>query len=124
MNFNRGKEKIKQHGINSNDNINYNNENVILDEEGNIDINDEDDNLTFAKEELINKKEPSYVMTIELEKGKSDNIQIYIDSSSDELAFDFCKKNNLNLKAMQFLSGEINKLLAKITIQSKIVYQT
>ncbi len=120
MNLYRGKDKIKQHDIIHNKNISYDNKDVILDQEGNINLNNEDENLTFARMEDLNiKKEPSYIMTIELEKGKSDIIQIYLDSSEDELAFEFCKKNNLNLKAMQFLSSEINKLLSKITIQCK-----
>jgi len=87
--------------------------------ERDLSLNNENETLTFARMEDFNKKEPSYIMTIELERGKSDIIQIHLDSSPDELAFEFCKKNHLNLKAMQFLSSEIEKLIVKITIQCK-----
>lgn len=115
----REKENSKYKDIFPDRSINYKKQHVILDEEGDVIVNNEDETLTFARMEDLNKKEPSYIMTIELERGKSDIIQIYLDSSPDEVAFEFCKKNNLNLKAMQFLSSEIDRLLAKITIQCK-----
>ena len=37
-------------------------------------------------------EEPIYVMTVELEKGKSESIKIYSNSKPEELAFSFCKK--------------------------------
>jgi hypothetical protein len=110
------KGKTNQYNINKHNN----NQNLGFSDKRNINVNQEDQNfLTFSKKDEITKSEPSYIMTIELEKGKSDIIKIYSDSTSEELAFEFCKKNNLNLKAMQFLSSEIGKLLSKMTIQSK-----
>lgn len=95
---------------------NENPENYEEEDDFKNDINDDSGNyLTFAKNEE-NKKEPIYIMTIELERERSDIIQIFNDSSPDDLAFEFCKKNNLNLKAMGFLSSEIEKLLNKFTL--------
>lgn len=111
--------------INQNQNNNINkqqseNENYLEEEDDfKNDINDSANYLTFAKNEEI-KKEPIYIMTIELEKERSDIIQIFNDSNPEDLAFEFCKKNNLNLKAMGFLSGEIEKLLNKFTLHRKI----
>lgn len=117
------KNKLETYVENTNKNLadeSRNNNHFENLEEESHNIYNDDNYLTFARTDE-NKKEPIYVMTIELEKGKSDIIQIYPESSADELAFEFAKKYNLNLKAMKFLSEEINKLLEKITIQSKII---
>ena len=45
--------------------------------------------------------EPLYVMTIELDEGKSSNVKIFLDSKPEELAFDFCKENNLDYSSMR-----------------------
>lgn len=119
MYFPKGKEKLTQQEIDEYAILEQDNDQLLIDER-NPNINNDVENLTFNRIDELTKKEPSYVMTIELEKGKSDIIQIFTDSSPDELAFEFCKKNNLNLKAMNFLTAEISKLLSKITIQSKL----
>ena len=118
MSLYKRREKIKHQDKTENKISKKISQDLFLYEEGNFNIYNDDKNLTFDRKENLTKNEPSYVMTIELEKGKSDIIKIFIDSSPDELAFEFCKKNNLNLRAMNFLSGEISKLLSKITIQS------
>ena len=43
-------------------------------------------------EEII--EEPIYVMTLALEKGKSEKIEIFANSDPSELAYNFCSKNN------------------------------
>lgn len=59
--------------------------------------------------------EPLYVMTIELDEGKSSNVKIYLDSKPEELAFDFCKENNLDYSSMSYLSSKIKDLMDKFT---------
>ena len=59
--------------------------------------------------------EPLYVMTIELDEGKSSNVKIYLDSKPEELAFDFCKENNLDYSSMSYLSSQIKDLMNKFT---------
>ena len=53
-------------------------------------------------------------MTVELEKGKSENIKIYRDSKPDELAFDFCKLHNLDFSSLTYLTTQIKKLFETI----------
>ena len=62
-----------------------------------MNFNDSKNNLKLND----NKKneEPVYVMTVELEKGKSENIKIYSNSKPEELAYEFCKKNNLDFSS-------------------------
>ena len=59
----------------------------------------------------INNPVAPYIMTIDIEEGKSEKLEIFFDSVPEKLAFDFCKINNLDFEAMQYLIGEINKLL-------------
>ena len=59
--------------------------------------------------------EPLYVMTIELDEGKSSNVKIFLDSKPEELAFDFCKENNLDYSSMSYLSNQIKTLMEKFT---------
>jgi len=118
-NFDKSKLNKSQENYSKNHKSYNKNQHVGFDDERIMNYKDNNDNyLAFEQTNELPKKEPSYVMTIELEKGKSELIQIFIDSNPDELAFEFCKKNNLNLNAMKFLSSEIKDLLAKITIQS------
>lgn len=63
---------------------------------------------------LLSNEEPLYVMTVELEKGKSENIKIYRDSKPDELAFDFCKLHNLDFSSLTYLTTQIKKLFETI----------
>ena len=67
-----------------------------------------------------NKKneEPVYVMTVELEKGKSENIKIYSNSKPEELAYEFCKKNNLDFSSLSYLTNEILNLIKDIDISN------
>lgn len=56
-------------------------------------------------------REPVYIMTLELDKSKSKKIEIYHDSNPLELAFDFCKENNLDFASLNCLTMEIENLL-------------
>lgn len=58
--------------------------------------------------------EPIYIMTVELEEGKSQSIKIYSNSTPSELAFEFCKQNNLDINAMNYLSEQIKMLLEEL----------
>jgi hypothetical protein len=58
-------------------------------------------------------REPIYKMTIELSRGQFETLDIYLDSIPEETAFEFCKNNNLDFKAMNYLILEINKLLGR-----------
>ena len=55
--------------------------------------------------------EPIYVMTLELEQGKAEQIKIYSDSEPSELAYAFCKEHDLDYNAHEYLSEKIEVLL-------------
>lgn len=69
----------------------------------------QNEQLTYTSQE-----EPLYVMTVELEKGKSESIKIYSDSKPDELAYDFCKLHNLDFSSLSYLTTQIKKLFESI----------
>ena len=56
-------------------------------------------------------EEPIYVMTLALEQGKSEKIEIFANSDPKELAYNFCRKNNLDFSALDYLKDQITKLL-------------
>ena len=58
-----------------------------------------------------NNEEPIYVMTLALEQGKSEKIEIFANSDPAKLAYDFCSKNNLDFNALDYLREQITNLL-------------
>ena len=82
----------------------YNNENNINEDE--LGFNE---NMENKYEE--NFDEPIYVMTLALEQGKSEKIEIFANSNPDELAYDFCNRNNLDFNALDYLKEQISNLL-------------
>ena len=69
------------------------------------------------------KKEPIYVMTLELEKGNPDKIEIYPDSDPEKLAVYFCKKHNLDYNGLDYLKQKIKNLLNQKT-KEKFIYDS
>ena len=101
INFKNQKEHIlKNENLNNNNNIN---------------------------EYLDNEKEseqPFFIMTLEFEKGKYKKIKIYPDSDPTELAFNFCKVNNLDFASMKYINSEIETLLLKFKSNSNLEEMT
>ena len=60
---------------------------------------------------LDENEEPIYVMTLALEQGRSEKIEIYANSDPKELAYNFCRKNNLDFSALDYLKDQIANLL-------------
>ena len=73
-----------------------------------IDINN---NINKENKNEENIDEPIYVMTLALEQGKSEKIEIYENSDPAQLAYDFCSKNNLDFNALDYLKEQITNLL-------------
>ena len=73
------------------------------------------DNLSTKEKETklsyIEKKDPIYIMTLELEKGKPEELKIYSDSDPIQLASYFCKKHNLDYNGLDYLKEKIQTLL-------------
>jgi len=61
--------------------------------------------------ENLKKKTPIYILTVELEEGRSEFIHIYSDSVPNKLAYDFCSTNKLEFNALNYLTQEIGKLI-------------
>ena len=78
-------------------------------------INEENENGDNKKKEENEEEDPIYVMTVELEKGKSESIKIYANSKPDELAFSFCKKYNLDFSSLSYLSNQIKNLIENLS---------
>ncbi len=78
-------------------------------------INEENENGDNKKKEENEEEDPIYVMTVELEKGKSESIKIYANSKPDELAFSFCKKYNLDFSSLTYLSNQIKNLIENLS---------
>ena len=56
-------------------------------------------------------EEPIYVMTLALDQGKSEKIEIFSNSDPSELAYNFCRRNNLDFNALDYLREQITNLL-------------
>ena len=89
--------------------------NKIYSEESQIENNTDSKN---------NSKEPIYVMTLELDQNNSANLKIYTDSVPYELAYEFCKNNNLDYTSLNYLASEIENLMTtyntKMNQESKL----
>lgn len=87
----------------------------------NIDSDEDKDNYESlnSQENNINGKEEEspenspYVMTIEIDKGISEKLQIFYDSIPEEVAYEFCKKHNLDYTALNYLIQEIKNVLSQ-----------
>lgn len=60
-------------------------------------------------------KEPIYEMTIESEKGRKEIINIYSNSKPEEIAYNFCKENNLDFETLELMVNQIKKLMKSIS---------
>ena len=78
-------------------------------------LNEEKENDDNKKKEENEDEDPIYVMTVELEKGKSESIKIYANSKPEELAFSFCKKYNLDFSSLSYLSTQIKNLIENLS---------
>ena len=78
-------------------------------------LKEDNDSLNDEKKKENELEDPIYVMTVELEKGKSESIKIYPNSKPDELAFSFCKKYNLDFSSLSYLSTQIKNLIDNLS---------
>jgi hypothetical protein len=55
--------------------------------------------------------DPDFVLTIEIEEGKVEKINLFFDSNPEQVAYDFCKEKNLDFSALKYLTRELESLL-------------
>ncbi len=79
--------------------------------------NDQNDKVENI-EEQENIDEPIYIMTLELEEEKFEQIKIFSNSDPDQLAYTFCKEHNLDFSAMEYLKEKIDDLIQKFKNKS------
>ena len=77
----------------------------------------ENNNLkdNFPKSRSINsfKLKPFYLMTLEDNEGDTKQIKIYKNSDPYELAYNFCKENNLDFESMKYIKRNIKNIIKK-----------
>ena len=89
--------------------INENNLNNNIDE---YNSNNTKNSINIIDSNDIKENEKSFfIMTLECENGKFDQIKIYPDSEPEELAFNFCIQNDLDCSTMKYITQEIKELL-------------
>jgi hypothetical protein len=70
----------------------------------------------YDYEEQERETEPIYEMTLEIE-GQSKTIRVFSDSNPEELAYEFCRENNLDINALRYLAGELTNLIQKYKVK-------
>ena len=58
-------------------------------------------------------KKPFFLMTLEDNMGKCQQIKIYQNSNASELAYYFCKENNLDFTSMKYIKSNIKSIIKK-----------
>ena len=90
--------KINENIENNNSMKNSNNNNNEINENNNI-------NLEERKDTQF------YLITLEDSNGEHQQIRIFKNSDPSEIAFNFCKDNNLDFKSMKYIQKNIEKII-------------
>ena len=56
---------------------------------------------------------PIFILTLEIEKGKSDTLEIYADSNPEQLALAFCEEHNLDEEEYEYLLAEVTNFITQ-----------
>ena len=76
-------------------------------------INKCNENESLNKDDNNNNLEDTqyYLITLEDNKGGHQQIKIFKNSDPSEIAFNFCKENNLDFKSMKYIQKNIQKII-------------
>ena len=81
----------------------------------NSNINNKND---ASNKKILNKKNSEegkdsqfYLITLEDNNGEHQQIKIFKNSDPSEIAFNFCKENNLDFKSMKYIKKNIQKII-------------
>ena len=77
------------------------------------------DSTNLKIEEKSNKQPPFYLMTLEDDKGVFRYIKIYKNSNPSEIAFNFCKQNNLDFNFMKYIKKNIKSIIKNFDLLNK-----
>ena len=70
-------------------------------------------NIIDSKNDINNKNSEDtqfYLITLEDNNGEHQQIRIFKNSDPSEIAFNFCKENNLDFKSMKYIKKIYKKL--------------
>ena len=86
-----------------------------LEENNETNVNSENPSSIESPKNLDNNedKKPFFLMTLEDNLGKCQQIKIYQNSNPSELAFNFCKENNLDFSSMKYIKANIKAIIRK-----------
>lgn len=79
--------------------------------------NNKIDNISSSDNNINNKNEVNsedtqfYLITLEDNNGEHQQIRIFKNSDPSEIAFNFCKENNLDFKSMKYIKKNIQKII-------------
>ena len=77
----------------------------------------------ITKEQDILEDNKFFLMTLEDESGKCQQIKIYHNSNASELAFNFCRDNDFDYNSMKYIKENIKKIIKKFDEpDSKIIF--
>ena len=78
-------------------------------------INNENKKSLESNENINNNedKKPFFLMTLEDSMGKCQQIKIFQNSNPSELAYYFCKENNLDFASMKYIKSNIKSIVKK-----------
>ena len=97
-----------------------------LEENNETNMNSENPSSIESPKNLDNNddKKPFFLMTLEDNLGKCQQIKIYQNSNPSELAFNFCKENNLDFSSMKYIKANIKAIIRKFndTQQKGLLY--
>ena len=61
----------------------------------------------------LEKDTQYYLITLEDSNGEHQQIRVFKNSDPAEIAFNFCKENNLDFKSMKYIKKNIQKIIEK-----------
>ena len=76
-------------------------------------MSDVDCENILTEENKKEEEDPLAILNLEIEKGIIKQIKLYKNSKSEEVAYNFCKENNINFSLLNQIKNEIDSLMQK-----------
>ena len=76
-------------------------------------MSDVDSGNNLTEENKKEEEEPLAILNLEIEKGVIKQIKLYKNSNSEEVAYNFCKENNIDFSLLNQIKNEIDSLMQK-----------
>ena len=76
-------------------------------------MSDADRGNNFTEENKKEEEEQLAILNLEIEKGVIKQIKLYKNANSEEVAYNFCKENNIDFSFLNQIKNEIDSLMQK-----------